>query len=70
MKLVRRNGKWYVDLSSMPVDAQTRAMSSTAPGIKKALDETAAEVRAGKYKTAQEAQAALAARMQAAIRPG
>jgi hypothetical protein len=70
MKLVKKNGKWFVDLASMPVDAQTRAMSASAPRIKKAVDETAAEIRAGKYKTPQEAQAALGARMQAAVRPG
>jgi hypothetical protein len=70
MKLVKKDGKWYVDLSSMPVDGQTRVMSASAPRMKKALDETAAEVRAGKFKTAQEAQAALGARMQAAVRPG
>jgi hypothetical protein len=70
MKLVKRDGKWYVDLASMPVDAQTRAMSASAPRIKKAVDETAAEIRAGKYKTPQEAQAALATRMVTAVRPG
>jgi hypothetical protein len=70
MKLVKKSGKWYVDLASMPVDGQTRAMSASAPRIKKAVDETAAEIRAGKYKTPQEAQAALATRMVAAVRPG
>jgi len=70
MKLVKKGGKWYVDLASMPVDAQTKAMSASAPRIKKAVDETAAEIRAGKYKTPQEAQAALAMRMVAAVRPG
>jgi hypothetical protein len=70
MKLVKKDGAWYVDLSSMPVDAQTRVMSASALRMKKALDETAAEIRAGKFKTPQEAQAALGARMQAAVRPG
>jgi hypothetical protein len=70
MKLVRKDRKWYVDLSSMPVDGQTKVMSASAPRMKKALEETAAEVRAGKFKTPQEAQAALNARMQAAVRPG
>ena len=69
MKLVKKNRKWYVDLSSMPVDGQTKVVSASAPRMKKALDETAAEVRAGKFKTPQEAQAALNARMQAAVRP-
>jgi hypothetical protein len=68
MKLVKKGGKWYVDLASMPIDNQTRAMSASAATMKKALDETAAEIRAGRYKTPQEAQAALGTRMQAAVR--
>ena len=70
MKLVKKGRKWYVDLASMPVDAQTKAMSASAPRIKKAVDETATEIRAGKYKTPQEAQAALSMRMLGAVRPG
>jgi hypothetical protein len=68
MKLVKKNGQWKVDLSSIPMDEQTK-MAETAPKVKKALDETAEEIKAGKYKTAQEAQAALGMKMQA-MAPG
>ena len=64
MKLVKKDGKWKVDLASMPMNEQAKTMAASASKMKKALDETAEEIKAGKYKTAQEAQAALGMKMQ------
>jgi hypothetical protein len=70
MKLVKKDGKWKVDLSSMPMDEQAKMMAASASKMKKALDETAEEIKANKYKTVQEAQQALGMKMQAMTAPG
>jgi hypothetical protein len=69
MKLVKKNGQWKVDLASVPMDEQTK-MPAAAPRIKKALDETAEEIKADKYKTIQDAKKALGMKMQALMAPG
>jgi hypothetical protein len=69
MKLVKKDGKWKVDLASMPIDEQAKTMAASASKMKKALDDTAEEIKAGKYPTAQEAQKALGMKMQAAMAP-
>ena len=68
MKLVKKGGEWKVDLSSLPADMKPVAAAGTK--VKKAFDDTAGEISAGKYKTADEAKAASQQRMAAAMGPG
>jgi hypothetical protein len=70
MKLVKKDGTWKVDLASVPMDEQSRTMAASAPKMKKALEDTADEIKAEKYKTIEEAQQALAKKLQAAMAPG
>jgi hypothetical protein len=61
-KLVRRDGKWRADLSSLPKEDMAR-LTAAGPIVGKAAAELAAEIAAGKYRTAAEALAALPAKM-------
>ena len=70
MKLTKKDGQWKVDLASMPMNEQDKQAVAAAPKMRKVLDETAAEIKAGKYKTVQEAQQAMGMKMQAAMGPG
>ena len=68
MKLVKKDGQWKVDLVSIPADS--KRMADNAPGMTKALDETATDIKAGKFASPEEAHQALGIRMQAGGVPG
>lgn len=62
LKLKKVDGEWKVDLSEMagPAAAMGAAMFD---GMASAAKQTAADIKAGKYKTAEEAEAAFTAQM-------
>jgi hypothetical protein len=62
LKLKKADGKWKIDLASMGDDATKGA----PPGVTKVFMEVADEIAASKYKTVEEAAAAIGAKMQAA----
>ena len=66
MKLVKKDGKWFVDLSSLPKEGMDQVVKM-APAMSKAATEVAGEIKADKYKTAEEAQQALGTKMLAAM---
>lgn len=61
-KLVRRDGRWRVDLSSLPRQDMAQ-VAAAAPVVEKAAGELAAEIAAGRYKSANDALAAFGAKM-------
>jgi len=61
-KLVRRDGRWRVDLASLPKQDMAQ-VAAAAPVVDKAANELAAEIAAGRYKTAADALAAFGAKM-------
>ena len=66
MKLVKKDGKWFVDLASLPKDGMDQVVKM-APAMAKAATEVTAEIKSGKYKDAMEAQQALGTKMIAAM---
>lgn len=66
MKLMKKDGKWFVDLSSLPKQGMDQVVKM-APAMSKAAGEVAGEIKADKYKTAEEAQQALGTKMLAAM---
>ena len=56
-KLVHRDGRWRVDLASLP-KADMAQIAVAAPIVNKAATELAAEIAAGRYKTAADTLAA------------
>ena len=46
-----------------PLNSKMKDMMKMAPQLKKAMDETAAEIKAGKYKTMDEARTAMGMKM-------
>lgn len=69
MKLVKKNGAWKVDLASLPKEG-TEQLVQMAPAMAKAATEVVAEIKADKYKTADEAQQAIGTKMVAAMLNG
>ena len=55
MKLIKKEGKWLVDLNSLPKEGLDE-MVKMAPIMAKAATATVAEIKADKFKTAEEAQ--------------
>lgn len=66
MKLVKKDGKWFVDLASLP-KSEMEQVVKMAPAIAKAASEVTTDIKAGKFKDAMEAQQALGAKMIAAM---
>jgi hypothetical protein len=66
MKLKKVDGNWKVDLGSLPKEGMDQLVKM-APAMAKAAAEVSAEIAADKYKTADEAQQALGAKMLAAM---
>jgi len=66
MKLVKKDGKWFVDLASLPKDGMEQVVKM-APAMAKAATEVTAEIKKGTYKDAMEAQQALGTKMVAAM---
>lgn len=65
MRLRRAGGSWRVDLSSAPREAAR--LAALAPALAAAADEVAADVRANRFRSVEDAQAALAAKAAAAM---
>ncbi|HEY2587948.1 MAG TPA: hypothetical protein VGI81_19550 [Tepidisphaeraceae bacterium] len=62
LKLKKINGEWKVDVS--PMTSEMASMGTAMiDSMSKAASETADEIKAGKYKTPQEAQQALSSKM-------
>ncbi len=66
MKLVKKDGKWFVDLKSLPKDGMDQVVKM-APAMAKAAAEVAADIKADKFKDAMEAQQAFGTKMIAAM---
>lgn len=66
MKLVKKDGKWFVDLASLPKDGMDMVVKMSGP-MSKAATEVAGEIKADKYKTADEAMQAMNMKMLAAM---
>lgn len=66
LKLKKVDGKWKVDLGSMPA-SESAQITKMAPAMKKACDEVAAEINSGKHATADAAQTAMGQKMAAAM---
>jgi hypothetical protein len=60
LKLKRVDGKWKIDLGAMPNKEEMLKAGPVIRTMAKAANDTAAEIAAGKFKTADEAKAALA----------
>ncbi len=71
IKLKKVNGQWKVDFASaMGPQAKAEDIAKIAPmftGMTKAANESAAEIEAGKYKTAEEAKQAVGMKMMTAM---
>ena len=59
---------WKVDLTAIPNRQQMSAAAGGMQQMKQVLEQSAAEIRAGKFKSPQEAEQALVARMQEAAK--
>src|SRR5688572_1736618 len=60
--LKKQDGRWKIDLNGPAMAEMQQASAMMAP-MQKAMDETTAEIKAGKYKTVQEAQMAMGKKM-------
>jgi hypothetical protein len=60
--LVKKNGKWLLDPKN-ELDPAARAQLAMVAPLSKAVDEVIADIKSGKLKSAQEVQAAIAAKM-------
>jgi hypothetical protein len=66
LKLAKKDGKWMVDLGSLPKEGMDQ-MVKLAPAMAKAANEVATEIKGDKYKTAEDAQQAMGTKMVAAM---
>lgn len=66
MKLVKKDGKWFVDLKSLPKDGMDQVVKM-APAMAKAATEVTGDIKKGTYKDAMEAQQAFGTKMIAAM---
>jgi hypothetical protein len=67
MKLVKKDGKWSVDLKASMPKENLGEVVKMAPAMSKAATEITAEIKAGKFKDAMEAQQAFGTKMIAAM---
>lgn len=66
MTLVKKDGKWFVELKSLPRGDMDQVVK-VAPVMSKIATEIAADIKAGKFKDAMEAQLAMQTKMIAAM---